>query len=119
MIKNKKKLKKMLTKQFAKVLLCKGNTNERIQYRKFENSPDTLKKIKEAGLQEDIEKFIEVEDIYSIDKIVGYGATSVCYKARSTALVPTNFSTRTSSRKPLPSRRSKTFSKVILMHTTF
>jgi|TARA_B110000305_G_C18985930_1_gene423827 hypothetical protein len=81
MIKNKKKLKKMLTKQFAKVLLCKGNTNERIQYRKFENSPDTLKKIKEAGLQEDIEKFIEVEDIYSIDKIVGYGATSVCYKA--------------------------------------
>jgi len=46
MIKNKKKLKKMLTKQFAKVLLCKGNTNERIQYRKFENSPDTLKKIK-------------------------------------------------------------------------
>ena len=71
----------MLTKKFAKVLLCKGNTNERIQYRKFENSPDTLKKIKEAGLQEDIEKFIEVEDIYSIDKIVGYGATSVCYKA--------------------------------------
>ena len=71
----------MLTKQFAKVLLCKGNTNERIQYRKFENSQDTLRKIKEAGLQEDIEKYIEVEDIYSIDKIVGYGATSVCYKA--------------------------------------
>ena len=71
----------MLTKQFNKVLYYHGNTNERIQYRRFENSPDTLRKFNEAGLSDDIEKYIEVEDVYSIDKVVGYGATSVCYKA--------------------------------------
>ena len=83
----------MLTKQFSKVLHYQGNTNERIQYRKFENSAETLRKIKEAGLSEDIERFIEVEDIYSIDKIVGYGATSVCYKAtkHNTPGVTTHF----------------------------
>ena len=41
-----------------------------------------MKKIKEAGLENEIEDSIEVEANYKITKIVGYGATSTVYKAK-------------------------------------
>lgn len=40
-----------------------------------------MQKIKEAGLEKEIDDSIEVETDYKIKKIVGYGATSVVYKA--------------------------------------
>jgi hypothetical protein len=40
-----------------------------------------MQKIKEAGLENEIDDCIEVENNYKIKKIVGYGATSVVYKA--------------------------------------
>ena len=40
-----------------------------------------MQKIREAGLEKEIDDSIEVEANYKIKKIVGYGATSVVYKA--------------------------------------
>jgi len=40
-----------------------------------------MQKIKEAGLEKEIEDSITVESAYKIKKIVGYGATSTVYKA--------------------------------------
>ena len=54
---------------------------ERIKYRKFQKSNLTKQQIKEAGLEKEIDDFVEVESNYKIKKIVGYGATSVVYKA--------------------------------------
>ena len=86
----------MFTTQFNKVLLFnpirensptekgQGEYNgrfQKVQHRKYENSVQTIQKIKDAGLDCDIDDVIEVEKKYRIQKIVGYGATSVVYKA--------------------------------------
>ena len=55
---------------------------EKIKFREFKKSTRTMKKIKEAGLENEIEDSIEVEANYKITKIVGYGATSTVYKAK-------------------------------------
>ena len=54
---------------------------ERIKYRKFQKSNATKQQIKDAGLENEIDDFVEVESQYKIKKNVGYGATSVVYKA--------------------------------------
>lgn len=54
---------------------------EKIKFREFKKSSKTMQKIKEAGLENEIDDSIEVESLYKIKKIVGYGATSVVYKA--------------------------------------
>jgi len=54
---------------------------EKIKFREFKKSSKTMQKIKEAGLENEIDDSIEVEQTYKIKKIVGYGATSVVYKA--------------------------------------
>lgn len=54
---------------------------EKIKFREFKKSVRTMQKIKEAGLENEIEDSIEVEANYKIKKIVGYGATSTVYKA--------------------------------------
>lgn len=55
---------------------------EKIKFREFKKSTRTLKKIKDAGLENEIDDSIEVEANYKITKIVGYGATSTVYKAK-------------------------------------
>lgn len=40
-----------------------------------------MQKIKDAGLEKEIDDCVEVEANYKIKKIVGYGATSTVYKA--------------------------------------
>jgi len=42
---------------------------DKIKFRKFEKSTRTMQKIKEAGLENEIEDFIEVESNYKIKKI--------------------------------------------------
>lgn len=54
---------------------------EKIKFREFKKSSKTMQKIREAGLEKEIDDSIEVEASYKIKKIVGYGATSVVYKA--------------------------------------
>ena len=87
----------MFTTQFNKVLLFnpirENNSKtekqkdeysgrfQKVQHRKYENSAQTMQKIKNAGLDCEIDDVIEVEKKYRIQKIVGYGATSVVYKA--------------------------------------
>ena len=81
----------MLTKKFHHVLQFNpmkskdGKDNrgrlEKIKFREFKKSSRTMQKIKEAGLENEIDDSIEVEANYKIKKIVGYGATSVVYKA--------------------------------------
>ena len=81
----------MLSKKFAHVLQFnpikaeKGESKgrmEKIKYRDFKKSTRTMRKIKQAGLENEIEDSIEVEANYKITKIVGYGATSTVYKAK-------------------------------------
>ena len=38
------------------------------------------------GLKADLDGEVEVEDSYTIDKIVGFGATSICYKTTKTTM---------------------------------
>ena len=83
----------MLTKKFAHVLqFCpsKGSDHihsadqsrlEKIKFREFKKSLRTMQKIKDAGLEKEIDDCVEVEANYKIKKIVGYGATSTVYKA--------------------------------------
>ena len=79
----------MLVKKYPNVLLYnsiksqKDSTErlEKIKFREFKKSEKTMQKIKEAGLENEIDDSIEVETNYKIKKIVGYGATSVVYKA--------------------------------------
>lgn len=81
----------MLTKKFAHILQFNPLKNEKgkdmpgrlekIKFRDFKKSVKTMQKIKEAGLENEIEDSIEVEANYKIKKIVGYGATSTVYKA--------------------------------------
>lgn len=54
---------------------------DKIKFREFKKSSKTMQKIREAGLEKEIGDSIEVEANYKIKKIVGYGATSVVYKA--------------------------------------
>lgn len=58
-----------------------GDKLKKIKYHTFEKSEETLKYIKEAGLEKEIGSSIVTEKNYKIKKIVGYGATSVVYKA--------------------------------------
>jgi len=58
-----------------------GEKFKRIKFHTFEKSKETLKYIKEAGLENEIGASIITERNYKIRKIVGYGATSVVYKA--------------------------------------
>ena len=74
----------MLTKQFANVLYFNpieskskqgGDTKpryEKIKFRKFEKSTKTIQRIKDAGLQNEIDDFIQVESNYRIKKIGKY-----------------------------------------------
>ena len=81
----------MLTKKFSHILQFNPLKNdkgkdmpgrlEKIKFRDFKKSVKTMQKIKEAGLENEIEDSIEVEANYKIKKIVGYGATSTVYKA--------------------------------------
>ena len=81
----------MFTKKFQHILQFNpmkskdGQDNrgrmEKIKFREFKKSSKTMQKIKEAGLENEIDDSIEVEANYKIKKIVGYGATSVVYKA--------------------------------------
>ena len=81
----------MLTKKFNHILQfnpmkshdgvdARGRL-EKIKFREFKKSSKTMQKIREAGLEKEIDDSIEVEANYKIKKIVGYGATSVVYKA--------------------------------------
>tara|TARA_B100000780_G_C20847259_1_gene336708 strand:+ start:169 stop:504 length:336 start_codon:yes stop_codon:yes gene_type:complete len=81
----------MLTKKFSHILQfnpmkshdgvdARGRM-EKIKFREFKKSSKTMQKIREAGLENEIDDCIEVEATYKIKKIVGYGATSVVYKA--------------------------------------
>ena len=56
-------------------------TLQEIQFKQFENSKQIMERIKEANLEKYIGESVEVESKYSIKHIVGYGATSVVYKA--------------------------------------
>ena len=58
-----------------------GEKMKKIKFHTFEKSKETLKYIKEAGLENEIGANIVTERNYKIRKIVGYGATSVVYKA--------------------------------------
>ena len=81
----------MLTKKFQHILQFnpmkskEGIDNrgrlEKIKFREFKKSSKTMQKIREAGLEKEIDDSIEVEANYKIKKIVGYGATSTVYKA--------------------------------------
>ena len=81
----------MLVKKYPNVLLYnsiktlndldKTERLEKVKFREFKKSDKTMQKIKEAGLENEIDDCIEVETTYKIKKIVGYGATSVVYKA--------------------------------------
>lgn len=81
----------MLTKKFSHILqfnplkskdgLDMRGRLEKIKFREFKKSSKTMQKIREAGLEKEIDDSIEVEANYKIKKIVGYGATSVVYKA--------------------------------------
>jgi hypothetical protein len=53
----------------------------KIRYEEFKKSDHTMQMIKQAGLEEKIERAVEVEDNYQIKKIVGYGSTCTVYKA--------------------------------------
>jgi len=57
-----------------------------IAFKEFEKSQGTMEKIREAGLEKYIGDKVEVEDKYTIRKILGYGATSVVYKADFTPI---------------------------------
>ena len=50
------------------------------------------------GLKADLDGEVEVEDSYMIDKIVGFGATSICYKTTKTTM---------GSEKVLPIRKEE------------
>lgn len=54
---------------------------QKIKYHTFEKSKETMKYIKDAGLENEIDSSIVTEKNFKIRKIVGYGATSVVYKA--------------------------------------
>ena len=78
----------MLNEHFADVLKYQdaeeGESRQNlkpISYRMFEKTKDAKVYIKEMGLENEIDGTIEVEDDYKITKIVGFGATSVVYKA--------------------------------------
>lgn len=81
----------MLVKKYPNVLLYnaiksyndldKTERLEKVKFREFKKSEKTMQKIKEAGLENEIDDCIEVETNYKIKKVVGYGATSVVYKA--------------------------------------
>lgn len=58
-----------------------GEQLKRIKFHTFEKSKETMKYIKEAGLENEIGASIVTEKNFKIRKIVGYGATSVVYKA--------------------------------------
>ena len=87
----------MLVKKFPNVLSynnikslkdsTKSERLEKVKFREFKKSEKTMQKIKDAGLENEIDDCIEVETCYKIKKIVGYGATSVVYKAYQ-ALTP-------------------------------
>ena len=47
----------------------------------FEKSAEVKKKVKSAGLADEIVDSIVVEDTYQLRKVVGYGATSTVFKA--------------------------------------
>lgn len=107
----------MLTKQFGNVLYFNPLSNqgqgskqqrfEKIKFRKFEKSSKTLQKIKEAGLQNEIDDYIEVENHYRIKKIVGYGATSVVYKATMATNPETNEAIEDSKQKAVAIKKIK------------
>ena len=85
----------MLSKKFAHVLQFtpkkeQDSSNikpdnqsrmEKIKFREYKKSLKTMQKIKEAGLEKEIDDTVVVEANYKIKKIVGYGATSTVYKA--------------------------------------
>lgn len=76
----------MLSVKFSDVLHFdkEGNEKKEIPFRKFEMSKKTLQTFKISGLCEDIDSYIQVEGNYQIEKIVGYGATSIVYRAAHT-----------------------------------
>jgi|TARA_B110000285_G_scaffold26569_1_gene25848 hypothetical protein len=72
----------MLTKQFSNTLYFNPIENktktggvdakpryEKIKFRRFEKSTKTIQRIKDAGLQNEIDDFIQVENNYRIKKI--------------------------------------------------
>lgn len=77
----------MLTKKFNSVLqfdtikVDGQNKVQPVQWREFKKSESTKRKIKEAGLENEIDDTVDVEANYNLRKIVGYGATSVVFKA--------------------------------------
>jgi hypothetical protein len=54
---------------------------QKIKFHTFQKSVETMKYIKDAGLEKEIDAAIVTEKNFKIRKIVGYGATSVVYKA--------------------------------------
>ena len=73
----------MLSGKFQDVLHYNddGEEKKEIQFRKFEMSKKTLQTFKSSGLCDEIDSYIQVEGNYQIEKIVGYGATSIVYRA--------------------------------------
>ena len=57
-------------------------SHKRIEFKRFEQSKKTMETLKGQGLDSKIDNYIDVESNYDIKKIVGYGATSVVYKAK-------------------------------------
>ena len=78
-----KRFPNVLTSNKVRSTKHEDNTGklEKIKFKEFKKSEKTMQRIKEAGLENEIDDCIEVEDCYKIKKIVGYGATSVVYKA--------------------------------------
>ena len=134
----------MLTKQFANVLYFNPINNkmggaepkpryEKIKFRKFEKSSKTIQRIKDAGLQNEIDDFIQVENNYRIKKIGKFllkvhsflfhfqsdtephqlSTKPRCYKWMA---MPTLLTTRPSP-SALPSKRSRTSSTTRSMPT--
>ena len=78
----------MLTKKFSQALQFNNvkadvgsSKYEPVKWRVFKKSLRTKQKIKEAGLENEIDDSVEVEANYKLRKIVGYGATSTVFKA--------------------------------------
>ena len=65
-------------------MLFYDNQMNRIKYRSFKNSPNAIKVINSLGRKNDLDGELEVEDNFMIDNIVGFGATSVCYRTTMT-----------------------------------
>ena len=59
-----------------------AETPQKIEFRRFEQSKKTMQTLRSSGLDSKIDNYIDVESNYEIQKIIGYGATSVVYKAQ-------------------------------------